>query len=402
MARTDRRLSAIGAARLTKPGMYADGNGLYLRVGPTGAKSWVFRFRYGTKRHDMGLGTMPPITLAEARGKGDAARRLLIDGKNPLHERRQERASTILFRDAASQYIAAHAAGWKNEKHRWQWGHTLETLAFPVIGDLAVSAVNQEHVLKILEPIWLEKNETASRLRGRIESVLDWARVKGFRTGDNPARWKGHLDQLLPRPSKVQEKRHYPALPYAQAPEFMRALREQGGVAAVALRFQILNANRSGEVLGARWQELDLDAGQWTIPASRMKAKSQHVIPLSEAALAILKALTPTSEFVFPNAKGGKLSDTAMVMLVRRMHAHDVAAGRPGFLDPKRGELIVPHGFRSTFKDWAAEATTFPNEVTEMALAHTVGSAVEAAYRRGNLLEKRRELMTAWADYLLA
>ena len=349
----------------------------------------------------MGLGPFPLVSLAEARERAAAARREILDGCNPLQERRAKKAKHVItFQEAASQYVASNEMAWKNEKHRWQWRQTLETFAFPVVGDRPVASVDTAHVMRILEPIWLKKNETASRLRGRIEKVLDWARVRGFREGENPARWKGHLGSLLPRPSKVQKERHYPALPYVEVPAFMRLLREQDGVTALALRFQILTATRSGEVRGASWAEIDLQAGIWSIPAHRMKTGSEHRVPLSEAALEILRGMKPTSAFVFANSRGGQISDMAATMAIRRMHERETEADRKGFIDARTEEIAVPHGFRSSFKDWATETTSFPNEVSEMALAHGVENKVEAAYRRGDLFEKRRGLMEAWAAYL--
>jgi len=270
---------------------------------------------------------------------------------------------------------------------------------------LPVSAVETGHILQILEPLWLTKTETASRLRGRLEKILDWAKVSGFREGENPARWKGHLDHLLPKKSLVQKKENFPALPFAEAPAFMALLGRKVGISAMALRFQILNANRSGEVFGARWQEFDPDEALWTIPAARMKMKKEHRVPLSSAAMDILKAVKAVSqsEYVFPGRRGDKpLSDMALTTLIRCMHADELQQGRKGFLDPKLNKVAVPHGFRSSFSDWVSETTDFSKEVREMALAHAIEDESEAAYRRGELLKKRRELMQAWADFCLS
>lgn len=292
-------------------------------------------------------------------------------------------AKAVTFEEAAERYIEAHKAGWKNAKHAAQWTTTLKTYAYPLIGESPVQAIDTGLVLKVLEPIWTTKTETANRLRGRIESVLDWARVRGYRERENPARWRGHLEQLLPAPSKVQRVQHHAALPYADLPKFMEALRAQDGVSASALEFAILTVARTGEVIGAKWSEIDLKERVWTIPAERMKAGKEHRVPFSARTLAILKSMKAlgSGEYVFPGLNNKALSNMALLMLLRRMGREDITA----------------HGFRSTFRDWAAERTNFPAEVAEMALAHAVGDKVEAAYRRGDLFAKRRELMTAWA-----
>ncbi len=411
MALLIERLTPRRVATATKPGMYPDGNGLYLQVTKAGAKSWILRFRANGKRHDMGLGSYINVSLARAREKAKAARDKRDEGLNPLEARRKEQAerrlkdaTMITFRDAAPKYIAAHEAGWKNEKHRWQWSQTLENFAFPVIADLPVAAIETGHILQILEPLWLTKTETASRLRGRLEKILDWARVRGFREGENPARWKGHLDQLLPKKSQVQKKENFPALPFAEVPAFMALLGQKEGISAIALQFQILNANRSGEVFGARWQEFDLDGAVWTIPAERMKMKKEHRVPLSSAAMDILRAMKAASqgEYVFPGRRGEQLSNMSLTTLIRRMHADEEKQGRKGSLDPKLNKVAVPHGFRSSFSDWVSEKTDFSKEVREMALAHAIEDETEAAYRRGDLFQKRRNLMAAWADYALS
>jgi integrase len=375
-------------------GIYGDGAGLYLQVTETGTQSWVLKFMLRGRSRQMGLGPFPLVSLAEARRKRDDARRLLLDGIDPIEARRSERAAkhldtvkAVTFRDAATSYISAHEAEWRNSRHARQWPETLSTYVFPVIGELPVGAVDTALVLKVLEPIWTAKPETASRVRGRIESILDWARVRGYRHGENPARWRGHLDHLLPARSKVQRIKHHPALPYAEIGAFMADLRKLDTVAARALELLILTAGRSGEVLGARWDEIDLASKLWIIPGDRMKARREHRIPLSNAAVAALERMQQIEDeegLVFHDVRDGRrISSGALFHLLRRM-------GRPD---------LTAHGFRSSFRDWAAERTNFPNEVVEMALAHAVGNKVEAAYRRGDLFDKRRQLMAAWADY---
>jgi integrase len=393
MARKIGRLTGLAVTRATKPGFYADGGGLYLRVGPTGAKSWVFRFRVDGKRRDMGLGPLHAVTLAAAREKATACRTERTDGRDPLEVRRATKladkltaSKAVSFRQCASAYIEAHRLGWKNEKHAAQWGSTLEAYAYPVFGDLPVQAIDTALVMKTLEPIWRTKTETASRLRGRIEAVLDWATAREFRQGDNPARWRGHLDHLLPQRTKVQKVQHHPALPYVEIGAFMGEVRSQEGHAARALEFLILTAGRTGEVIGARCDEIDMVEKTWTVPSNRMKTGKEHRVPLSPAASGLIEAQRTIApgEFVFPGGRPGKsLSNMAILKLLERMKRDDLTA----------------HGFRSTFRDWAAEQTNFPREVAEMALAHTIGDKVEAAYRRGDLFEKRRKLMEAWATY---
>lgn len=374
-------------------GLFADGGGLYLQITAGGAKSWIFRYQRAGRRRDMGLGSADLFTLAEARQKALAARRMVAEGIDPIDARHAERqakaldaAKAMTFKAAALAYIAAHRAGWKNPVHAKQWPSTLETYVYPLFGSLPVGAVDTALVTKAIEPIWTEKPETASRVRGRIESVLDWATARGYRTGENPARWKGHLQNLLPKKSKVRRVEHHAALPYAEIGAFMTELREQPGTAARALEFAILTAARTGEVIGARWDEFDLAERVWTIPAERMKAGKEHRVPLSDAALAIVEEMGAirSGEFVFPGGKPGRpLSNMALLMTLRRMKRDDLTA----------------HGFRSTFRDWISEKTNFPSEVAEMALAHTVADKVEAAYRRGDLFQKRRQLAEAWAKF---
>jgi integrase len=387
------KLNPQAVTRATKPGMYGDGGGLYLQVGPGGAKSWIYRFTLNGKQRYFGLGSAA-IPLRRARELAAEARQLRAEGIDPIEHRRSERlaaqvasAKVMTFQQCAEAYIAAHESGWHNPKHRAQWHSTLATYVYPVFGSLPVGEVNTGLVLQCLQPIWSSKIETASRLRGRVESILDWAKVAEYRSGENPARWRGHLDKLLPARGKVRKVEHYAALPYAQMPGFIAELRCRQGVSALALELTILCASRTGEAIGARWDEFDLPAGIWTIPVKRMKKSGNaHRVPLSSRAVEIIRSRYEKreSEFVFPGARIGQpLSKTAMLKLLELMG---------------RADLTV-HGFRSSFRDWAAECTSFPAEVAEMALAHTVGSAVEKAYRRGDLFEKRRALMAAWSDY---
>ncbi len=384
--------------------MYADGGGLYLQVTVTArdgepAKSWSYRYMFHGKAREMGLGSLNAVSLQQARRKALDCRWQRQDGIDPIEARKAARdqaaldaANAITFKSAAASYIDSHRTGWRNAKHAAQWVVTLSTYAEPIIGGLPVQTIDTALVLKVLEPIWTDKPETASRLRGRIESVLDWAKVRGYRQGENPARWRGHLDKLLPAPAKIRRVEHHAALAYAELPDFMAALRAQEGISARALEFAILTAARTGEVIGARWSEIDLAQDVWIVPANRMKAGKEHRVPLIPRAIAVLRELEPKhpvrsaadDSFLFPGAKVGRpLSNMAFLMLLRRM-------GRNG---------LTAHGFRSTFRDWAAERTNFPSEVPEMALAHVVGDKVEAAYRRGDLFDRRRRLMDAWAGF---
>lgn len=416
MARASNILTARSVA--TKPpGRHADGGGLYLLVRDNGARSWVFRYMLAGKRHDLGLGpagTEPgAVTLADARKQVGDLRRHVRDGVDLAAARATARVTRRTppaqpvgrsFRDVAKLYIEAHEAGWKSAKHAAQWTATLETYAFPVFGDLAVSDIVTGHVMDVLRPIWNEKPETATRLRGRIEAVLDYATPLEWRSGPNPARWKGHLASMLPARAKVAAVEHQPALPWTRMGDFMADLREREGVSALALQFAILAAARTGEVIGATWGEVDEVAKVWTIPALRMKAKREHRVPLTEAALTVLAKAraaaveTASDRPVFPGSDPKKgLSQMALAMLVRRMNEASDGGSSPWIdLD---GREVVPHGFRSTFRDWASEATTFDRETAEAALAHTVKDKVEAAYRRGDQLEKRRRLMDAWAAF---
>jgi len=404
MVRKANRLTARTVASKTAPGLYGDGNNLYLQINRQGARSWVFRYMSNGKARGMGLGPVDTVSLAEARQAALEARKLLLAGTDPIEHKRARKAAqadTITFWDAAEAYIETHKSAWRNEKHADQWESTLRVYAKPVLGNRDVRGIEPGHVLRVIKPIWETKRETASRVRGRIESVLDWATANKYREGDNPARWKGNLAHSLPRRAKLATEKHFPALPYGEVAAFMADLRTQQGASARALEFAILTASRSKPVRLAKWSEIDLKAKLWTVPAENMKAGRPHTVPLSDRAIAILKGLAETreSDFIFPSTKPRKgLSDMAMTALIRRMHKASLAAGGKGYTN-KDGEVITVHGFRSSFRDWASEQTAFASEVSEMALAHIVSNKVEAAYRRGDLLEKRRRLMDEWSRY---
>jgi integrase len=378
-----------------KPGRHADGGGLQLLVKESGARSWVYRFMLKGKSRDIGLGAAGPggISLADARDLATALRLKVKSGIDPLEERQRADADAkaaeqatkvagITFKAMAETHIAANKDSWRNAKHKQQWENTLKTYAYPVFGDLPVAEVDTPHVLKVLEPIWREVPETASRLRGRIETVLDSAKARGYRQGENPARWRGHLAQILPARTKLS-RGHHKAMPYDAIPAFVEQLQEREAVAALALEFVILTATRTSEVTAAEWSEVDLAKALWTVPAERMKAGKEHRVPLSPRAVAILEETKQLGgKHLFPGAQRSKLSSMAMAMLLRRMK-----------------QEVTVHGFRSAFRDWAAECTGYSHEVAEMALAHTISNAVERAYRRGDLFDKRRRLMADWAIY---
>lgn len=390
------RFTTIGLRRMTKPGRYSDGtrSGLWLQVRGPENRSWLFRYSLDGRRTDMGLGHVDAVSLAEARELAAAARRLVREGIDPIQHRREakrERRAALIqatFRQTAELLIKAQAPGWRNAKHTAQWEATLTTYVYPVFGERPITTIDTSDVLRALEPIWTTKPETASRVRGRIEAVLDYAKARGWRSGENPARWRGHLAHMLAARSKVARVEHHAALPWRDMPAFMAELAQQPGIAAKALQFAILTAARTGEVIGATWAEVDLAQAVWTIPAGRMKAGSEHRVPLSDSALSILRELAASrvnqEPHVFPGGKLDRgLSGMAMLALLRRME-------RPG---------LTTHGFRSTFRDWCAEAIACPREVAEKALAHTIGDKVEAAYRRGDLFDKRRSLMADWATW---
>ena len=401
MGKRQNELGALAVAQIRRRGINFIGGvtGLAINVCQTGSRSWVLRYTVNGKRRDKGLGGYPDVTLAQAKELARAERAKLAQGIDPVESglvaRRKLLAaqlSLMTFGQAAAKYIDTHEASWRNPKHVQQWRNTLETYAGPVIGEMPVRDVGLPQILEVLEPIWHTKTETANRLRGRMESVLDWANARGYRSEANPARWKGLLEQLLPSPGKITKTDHHRALPYAELPGFMRGLAAHQGVAARALEFAILTGCRSGEVRGAKGDEFDLENRIWTVPADRMKAGKEHRVPLSDLAMAIVTEQKRLAfcEYVFPSSHkpktgdslGVPLSDMALTAVLRRMK---VAA--------------VPHGFRSTFRDWCAEQTDYPREVAEMALAHTIGNKVEAAYRRGDLFDKRKQLMQDWADY---
>jgi integrase len=395
MARRINILTARAVSNIDRPGLYGDGAGLYLQVGPTGTKSWLFRYMRHGKARAMGLGSVRTVGLSKARTLAAGCRQELLDGKDPIAVRQSERnerkiseARTTTFKECAESYVETHRTAWKSDKHKQQWENTLRDYVFPTLGRLPVAVIDTDLVLKCLTPIWTKKTETATRVRGRIESILDWATASKLRQGENPARWRGHLENLLPAPTKLAPVNHHPALPYAELPAFITALRACSGVAARAFEFTILTASRTNEVLGARWDEFDLKQAIWTIPAERMKMGHEHRAPLSRSAQAILGEMLKMkqSDFVFPgNIDGKPLSNMALLMTLRRMKRPDLTA----------------HGFRSTFRDWAAEKTSFAREVAEMALAHAIEDKVEAAYRRGDLFDKRRKLMEAWAKFAM-
>ena len=394
------KIAALFVKHVSRPGKYADGGNLYLQVRKSTrkipiddvTKSWLFRYSQFGRDTWMGLGPYPDVSLSEARNLATRERKKILQGIDPLTDKRARRIAAraahdnmLSFAECAELYVESQAPGWSNPKHIEQWRSTLKNLAGPIIGHLSVDQIDTTLIMRCIEPIWTTKTETASRLRGRIEAVLDWAAVRGYRKVDNPARWRGHLDKLLPRPSQVARVKHHPALPNIEVSEFMQQMREDSGVASRALELTILTATRTNEVIQAEWSEFDLDLKTWTVPAKRMKSKREHRVPLSDAAVAALKAVKGRSKrYVFPGHKrGSHLSNTAMLQVLKRL-------GRTG---------ITVHGFRSTFRDWCAESTNYPSDVAEMALAHTLRDKTEAAYRRGDLFEKRSRLMTDWARY---
>ena len=393
MARGVKKLSALAVSKANKPGLYGDGAGLWLQVSKAGNKSWLLRYMLDGKAREMGLGAVHTVSLAEARERAAESRKLLLEGIDPLEVKRQRKqqsrldaAKSMTFAECAEAYIAAHRAGWSNAKHAAQWVNTLKQYANPVFGELSIAAIDTGLVLKALEPIWQKKTETATRIRQRIESVLDWAKVRGYREGENPARWRGHLDKLLPAPSRVAKVSHYAALPYKEIPAFMEALRKSDSIGARAFEFAILTAARTSEAIGARWEEIDMKEGLWVVPGERMKAGREHRVPLSKRAITILRKMQEIKQgdYVFPGKIPNKpLSNMAFLMTLRRMKRNDLTA----------------HGFRSTFRDWVSETTGYPQEVGEMVLAHTINNKVEAAYRRGDLFIKRQRLMDDWASY---
>lgn len=415
MPKIAKELSALEVKNLAHPGTgrnvirpVGGVTGLYLQLTPKGGRSWLLRTTIGEKRREIGLGGYPDVTLSQARERAREAKEQVRGGIDPVEQRKANRAALVAaqrrgltFSEAVESYLSAKLDAFTNDKHRAQWRSTLETYAVPNLGKMLVQDIAVQDVLRVLEPIWHSKTETASRLRGRIEAVLSWATVAGHRQGDNPARWSGNLRELLPAPGKVKGKANYPALQIDDAPQWLADLREREGMSNRALEFAALTASRSQEVRGARWEEIDLEAALWVVPAARMKMDREHRVPLSADALALLKALPRFQGIthVFPAPKGGEMSDMALSAAMRRLHAAKLAEDEVGYVDRVSKRPAVPHGLRSTFRDWVAERTHFAGDMAEVALAHKVTNSVEAAYRRGDMLEKRRSMMDAWAKF---
>lgn len=409
-------LSAIDVKRLAHPGgkrnvLFSVGGvpGLHLQLTPNNGRSWLLRAMIGAARRDIGLGGFPGVTLARAREKAREARDKIERGIDPIEERKEAKAALaaaqrrgLTFADATDKYLSAKLDAFKNAKHRQQWENTLATYAMPELGKMLVQDIAVQDVLRTLQPIWADKTETATRVRGRIEAVLSWATVSGHRSGDNPARWAGNLKELLPAPSKVAKEGNQPALMIDDAPRWFKALQGREGFGARAVELLALTATRSQEIRGALWDEIDLDKALWIIPGPRMKMEREHRVPLSGEAVALLRALPRLQDnpLVFPAARGGQLSDMTLSAAMKRMHEADVAADGAGFVDRTSKRPAVPHGLRSTFRDWVAERTNYPGDMAEVALAHRISNAVEASYRRGDMIEKRRKMMNDWAGYL--
>ena len=387
MPKTVERLTPLKVKSLHEKGDYADGGGLYLTVSDSGAKSWIFRYSNQGRRREMGLGSVTKVGLADARKLAERASSALALGIDPLDQRRELRlkgSNAPTFSACAEQYIASHKPAWKNLKHGQQWENTLKTYAYPVIGDLTTDRITTDHILEILEPIWLDKAETATRVRGRVESILDWARTKGLREGENPARLKGHIDHLLPPSRKSKRVKHHAFLPWEDAPAFYNELADMEGFAPKALKLVILTALRCGNVANAEWREVDIKKEVWTIPGEKMKTGVEFRVPLSSEALQVIKSLPPASKFLFPGLEDRPLTIAALTAVKNRM-------GK---------ENITVHGFRTTFRTWASDSAHAPREVSEAALAHAIESKVEASYARTDHLERRRELMGQWAKFV--
>lgn len=410
-------MSPLEVKRLEHPGRgrnvtFAVGGvaGLLLQVTPSGGRTWLLRTQVGDRRREIGLGGFPSVTLAQARERAREIHDEIRRGIDPIERRRAAKAALftaqrrgLTFRDAVERYLAAKVDAFKNPKHRAQWRATLATYASPVLGSMLVAEIGVSDVLRVLEPIWADKTETATRLRGRIEAVLSWATVAGYRAGDNPARWAGNLKELLPAASKVQKKDNQPAIDLDDAQRWFAALCARGGSGSHALQFLALTAARSGEVRGARWEEIDTSRAMWIIPATRMKMAREHRVPLAPVAMALINSLPRIegTDLLFPAPRGGELSDMTLSAAMKRLQEADVAAGGPGFLDRVSRRPAVPHGLRSTFRDWVAERTNYPGDMAEVALAHKISNSVEASYRRGDMIEKRRTMMAGWADFLV-
>ncbi|MCG7590718.1 MULTISPECIES: integrase arm-type DNA-binding domain-containing protein [unclassified Halomonas] len=393
------KLTTKGVQKLvreSKPGMTNDGDGLYLKIGKGGGASWIYRFRWSGKLRDMGLGSFADTSLSEARAVAAEQRKLVKQGIDPLAAREQKSdpvAGPVTFTHCAARYIQSHRRSWRNAKHARQWVSTLKTYARPVIGNLPVENVTTQDILKVLTPIWAVKNETAKRVQGRIENVLDYAAAHEYRDPVNPARWRGHLDKLLAKPSRVQKVTHHPAMPYDEVAIFVSSIQAYNSVSSKALQFLILTTARTSEVLNAEWHEIDIGKATWLIPAARMKANREHRVPLSTQAMDLLQSLPRVrgNNFLFPGMKAGRpLSNMSLLQFMRGL----------GYGPSGEKGNYVPHGFRSSFRDWTGEVTSYPRDVAEMALAHTIENKVEAAYRRGDLFEKRRQMMQEWADFV--
>lgn len=407
---TMRTVQSLTMPGRVQPGRHTDGRGLHLYVRPDGWAGWVLRYRHLGRQRDMSLGAWPDVSLKDAREAAEAARLAIKAGHDPIRQRQRAEADAAeaasperSFSAAMESAIAARTGTWRSAKHAWQWRATLERHALPVLGNMPVSEVAVEDVMRVLRPIWSKTPETASRLRGRIETVLDHAYALKWRRGENPARWRGNLAELLPNTSKLAPVRRQPALPWQQVPAFVAALRERRGMSALALEFVILTAARTGEVRGADWSEVDWQTRTWIVPAARMKMGVMHRVPLSAAAVDVFERVTGGSPFpkrgpIFVNARGGALSDMAMAMLVRGMARDGVPEDDPPRWRDLSGDVVVPHGFRSSFRDWCGETRSEGREVAEQALAHMV-RGVEAAYARSDLLERRRPLMEAWGAF---
>lgn len=405
MPRTAKELAAIEVKRLAKPGHHAVGGipGLALQITPTGAKSWILRTKVGGRRRDIGLGGYPAVTLAAAREQARSLRQLIAEGQDPILTRKANKSALrarqeaqVTFKEVASNFIAAKRPQWSNSKHAQQWENTLEAYAYPVLGSLHVQDIETANVLQALEPIWHQKPETAKRVQNRVEQILNAAKSKGYRTGDNPARWQGHLDHLLSKRSSSQSPQHQPALAVEDAPAFYEALLQRPGLGARALELQLLTATRSGEVRGARWSEFDFSSRAWIIPKERMKRRVEHCIPLSERAIELLysQPRVEGTDLVFPGNQNRMLSDATLAAVIKRMNEPEAR-----WVDPRSGRHVVPHGLRSTFRDWVSERTSFGRELAEKALAHR-NDPTEAAYARSTLLSQRRPMMEAWEHYL--
>ncbi|GGC79537.1 tyrosine-type recombinase/integrase [Vreelandella lutescens] len=393
------KLTTKGVQKLVResnPGMTNDGDGLYLKIGKGAGASWIYRFRWNGKLRDMGLGSFADCSLSEARVVAAEQRKLVKQGIDPLAAREQKSdpvAGPVTFTHCAARYIQSHRRSWRNAKHARQWVSTLKTYARPVIGNLPVENVTTQDILKVLTPIWTVKNETAKRVQGRIENVLDYAAAHEYRDPVNPARWRGHLDKLLAKPSRVQKVTHHPAMPYDEVAIFVSSIQAYNSVSSKALQFLILTTTRTSEVLNAEWHEIDMGKATWLIPAARMKANREHRVPLSKQAMDLLHSLQRVrgNNFLFPGMKVGRpLSNMSLLQFMRGL----------GYGPSGEKGNYVPHGFRSSFRDWTGEVTSYPRDVAEMALAHTIENKVEAAYRRGDLFEKRRQMMQGWADFV--